>query len=431
MKLVSVILAAGKGTRMKSKLPKVLHPLLGAPILEHVLDACAALDPDCQVVVVGHDHEKVESSFEGRGISWAHQKDQRGTGHAAAVGVEAAREFIDSNTDAGILILNGDLPLLGEHTLKSLVDLVRGDSEADGLVDKGADLAILTCKKQDPSGYGRIRRAPSGDLVDIVEQDDADEKTLAIPEVNVGTYFFRAAIFREFVAQITEDNAQGELYLTDVVVKAAQAGKKVATLEVEDEDETRQVNSRSELARVSQIVRDRILERLMDEGVTIVDPSTTHIEVGVTIGMDTTVHPFTVIRRGVAIGPACEVGPFCQLRPGTSLAERVKVGNFVEVKNSEIGAGSKAQHLSYVGDGTVGRNVNLGAGTIFANYDGRDKHRTTVKDDAFVGCGSVLVAPVTLGRGSVTGAGAVVLKNRDVPDGKTVVGVPARDLKES
>ncbi len=427
MKLVSVILAAGKGTRMKSDLPKVLHPLNGAPILEHVLDACAALHPDCQVVVVGYGHEKVESSFEGREISWAHQTDQRGTGHAAAVGVEAAREFIDSHPDAGILILNGDLPLLGEHTLKSLVDLVRGDD----LADDGADLAILTCKKQDPSGYGRIRRAPGGDLVDIVEQDDADEKTLAIPEVNVGTYFFRAAIFGEFVAQITGNNAQGELYLTDVVVKAAHAGKKVATLEVEDEDETRQINSRSELAQVSQIVRARILERLMEEGVTIVDPSTTHIEVGVTIGMDTTVHPFTVIRRGVAIGPSCEVGPFCQLRPGTSLAENVKVGNFVEVKNSEIGAGSKAPHLAYVGDGTVGRNVNLGAGTIFANYDGREKHRTTVKDNAFVGCGSVLVAPVTIGRNSVTGAGAVVLRNRDVPDGQTVVGVPARNLQKS
>ena len=169
----------------------------------------------------------------------------------------------------------------------------------------------------------------------------------------------------------------------------------------------------------------------MEAGVTIVDPSTTHIEVGVTIGMDTTVHPFTVIRRGVTIGPACEIGPFCQLRPGTSLAENVKVGNFVEVKNSEIGAGSKASHLAYVGDGTVGRNVNLGAGTIFANYDGREKHRTTVKDNAFVGCGSVLVAPVTIGRNSVTGAGAVVLRNRDVPDGQTVVGVPARNLKES
>lgn len=426
MKLVSVILAAGKGTRMKSNLPKVLHPLNGAPILEHVLDASAALHPDCQVVVVGYGHEKVASSFEGRDISWAHQTDQRGTGHAAAVGVAAASEFIDSHPDAGILILNGDLPLLGEHTLKSLVDLVRGDG-----ADDGADLAILTCTKQDPSGFGRILRAPGGDLVDIVEQDDADEKTLAIPEVNVGTYFFRAAMFREFVAQITGDNAQGELYLTDVVVKAAQAGKKVATLEVEDEDETRQINSRSELAQVSQIVRARVLERLMEEGVTIVDPSTTHIEVGVTIGMDTTVHPFTVIRRGVAIGPSCEVGPFCQLRPGTSLAENVKVGNFVEVKNSEIGAGSKAPHLAYVGDGTVGRNVNLGAGTIFANYDGREKHRTTVKDNAFVGCGSVLVAPVTIGRNSVTGAGAVVLRNRDVPDGQTAVGVPARNLQES
>lgn len=424
MKLVSVILAAGRGTRMKSDHPKVLHPLLGAPLLEHVLGASGALAPDCQVVVVGHEHEKVESAFEGRGISWALQEKQLGTGHAAAVGVEAAQEHLDGNADVGILILNGDLPLLGERTLQGLVDLV---DRVDG---GGADLAILTCAKDDPSGYGRIRRDSSGALIDIIEQNDADEKTLAIPEVNVGTYFFRAPVFQEFVAQITGDNAQGELYLTDVVVKAAQAGKKVATFEVEDEEETRQVNSRAELAQVSQIVRARILERLMEAGVTIVDPSTTHIEVGVTIGADTTVHPFTVIRRGVVIGPLCEVGPFCHLRPGTTLIEKVKVGNFVEVKNSEIGAGSKAQHLSYVGDGTVGRNVNIGAGTIFANYDGREKHRTTVKDDAFVGSGSVLVAPVTIGRGSVTGAGAVVLKNRDVPDGEIVVGVPARNLQD-
>lgn len=421
MKLVSVILAAGKGTRMKSDLPKVLHPLLGGPLLEHVLDASAALAPACQVVVVGHEREKVESAFAGRGISWAHQKEQLGTGHAAAVGVEAASHILASRPDAGVLILNGDLPLLRSRTLRRLAELVAG----------GADLAILTCCKEDPSGYGRIRRNASGRLVDIVEQGDADDATLEIPEVNVGTYVFRAPVFREFVAQITRDNAQGELYLTDVVVKAAEAGKKVATLEVEDEEETRQVNSRAELAQVSQIVRARILERLMNEGVTIVDPATTHVEIGVTIGMDTTIHPFTVIRRGVVIGPRCEVGPFCHLRPGTSLEERVKLGNFVEVKNSEIAAGSKAQHLSYIGDGTVGRDVNIGAGTIFANYDGRSKHRTTIKDNAFIGSGSVLVAPVTVGRGAVTGAGAVVLKNRDVPDGGTVVGVPARNLQES
>lgn len=407
---------------MKSNLAKVLHPLLGAPLLEHVLDVSARLDPAGQVVVIGHDRERVEHAFEGRGILWAHQEKQRGTGHAASVGVDAAREIIDGASESGVLILNGDLPLLGEGTLRRLIETCDGES---------ADLAILTCTKRDPTGYGRIRRDAKGELIDIVEQQDADEKTLTIPEVNVGTYFFRTPVFLEFVEEIGRDNSQGELYLTEVVVKSAQAGRKVVTVEVEDEKETVQVNSRADMAQVSQLLRARQLEKFMEEGVTIVDPATTYIEVGVTIGMDTTIHPFTVVRRGVHIGERSEVGPFCHLRPGTVLIENVKLGNFVEVKNSEIGPGSKVPHLSYVGDGTVGRDVNIGAGTIFANYDGRKKHRTVVKDGAFIGSGSVLVAPVTVGVGSVTGAGSVVLKNRDVPDGEVVAGVPARSLEKS
>jgi len=416
--LVTVILAAGKGTRMRSELPKVLHPLLGVPLLEHVLDSTVVLRPRIQVVVVGYCREAIEKAFPERGIVWAVQDPQLGTGHAAHCGVEAVAREVEREP-ADVLIVNGDLPLLRSETLRALLHRHR---------ESTADVTVLTCEKTDPTGYGRIFRTERGELWDIVEEPDADEATRRVREINVGTYVFRAQVFRECYSLIEQNNAQGEFYLTDVVVKAAQGGKKVATYTVADELEIAQVNSRADLARAGEILRQRLMEEYLGQGVTILDPRTTYIEKGVRIGRDTLILPFTMIERGVEIGPRCEVGPFTHLRPGTRLAEGTSIGNFVEIKNSSLGRDTKVRHLSYVGDAVIGEDVNIGAGAIFANFDGKTKNTTVVKDGAFIGSGTVLVAPVTVGKGAVTGAGAVVPKNHDVPDGGVVVGIPARPI---
>lgn len=418
--IVSVILAAGKGTRMHSDLPKVLHPLLGAPLLEHVLDSAEPLSPAQKVVVIGHARQHVQAAFPARGITWAVQDTQLGTAHAAHCGVEAILPVCDE--DPNVLILNGDLPLVRPETLKALLDEhVRSE----------AKVSILTCDLQAPAGYGRVVRSKEGFVVGIVEEKDADASTKLIQEVNVGIYVFRLSVFKEFYKRIGRENAQGELYLTDVVVQAARAGRKVATFKVACEREVAQVNSRAELARASQLLRERILDNYMLEGISIDDPASTYIEKGVRIGLESRIYPFTVIHRGVEIGERCEVGPFAHLRSGTRIADGGSIGNFVEIKNSTVGIGTKVRHLAYVGDGEIGAHVNIGAGTIFANYDGKAKHKTVVKDGAFVGSGTVLVAPVTIGSGAVTGAGSVVLRNHDVADGDVVVGVPAKTIKRN
>ncbi len=419
MNVVSVILAAGKGTRMRSERPKVLHELLGAPILEHVLRASGAVDPARQVVVVGHGRELVEEAFADRGITFVHQERQLGTGHAAKCAVDAVGD--DLPDDAGVLILNGDLPLLGSATLARLVERF----------ESGADVALLTCTKSDPAGYGRIvRNDSSSALAAIVEEKDADESTRGIPEVNVGTYLFRADVFRAAIAKIGTDNAQGELYLTDAVVRAADDGRRVDLVAVEDETETAQVNCRRELAEATDILRGRIVGALMDDGVTVCDPRSTYVEIDVEVAPDTVIYPFCVLRRGVRIGAQCEIGPFCHLRPNTVIENRVRIGNFVETKKSTIGAGAKVPHLTYVGDATIGEKANIGAGTIFANYDGVAKHPSTVGANAFIGSGSIIVAPVSIGDRAMTAAGAVVLKGRDVEDDEVVAGVPAKSLRK-
>lgn len=419
--LVTVILAAGKGKRMRSDHPKVLHPLLGAPLLDHVLEATQSTSPDLQVVVVGHGRQLVEAAFAGRGLIWASQEPQLGTGHAAHCGIERAlaEPVLCEGGDAEVLVLNGDLPLLRPETLLGILQAHRSEA---------ADVTVLSCQKRDPTGYGRILRTSQGRLHDIVEEPDADAETRRMREINVGTYVFRATVFREAYARIERNNAQGEFYLTDVVVAAARSGRRVATYAVEDEKEIAQVNSRQELALAGEILRKRILDGFMTDGVSVLDPASTYIETGVKIGRDTTILPFTVIERGVEIADRCRVGPFTHLRPGTRLAEGASIGNFVEVKNSTVGRETQVRHLSYVGDAAVGEKVNVGAGTIFANFDGRRKQTTVVGDGAFVGSGTILVAPVKVGRNAVTGAGSVVLRNQDVPDGAVVVGVPARPI---
>ncbi len=423
--LTLVVLAAGKGTRMRSELPKVLHPLLGMPLIEYAFEKGDALGVDRLVAVIGHGRERIQAQYDDRDVVWAIQDQQLGTGHAAHVGVEAFFASVDDEgaDDADVLIVNGDLPVLDPDTLRAMV------AHHD---DCGADLTVMTCDKGDyPFGFGRIVRGVDGEFQDIVEESDADEQTRTIPEVNVGTYLFKAGVFREFYQKIGTDNEQGEYYLTDVVVETARAGRKVETFEVEDEEETAQVNSQRELAEVTALLRERMVAWYLESGVKIDDPSSVYIERGVTIAPGAHLAPFCVLRRGVEIGPGCEVGPFAHLRPGTTLEDGASVGNFVEVKNSTLGKDSKARHLTYIGDGDVGADVNVGAGTIFANYDGNKKHRTVVKDRAFIGSGTILVAPVTVGTEASTGAGAVVLRNRDVADGDVAVGVPARSLKST
>jgi bifunctional UDP-N-acetylglucosamine pyrophosphorylase/glucosamine-1-phosphate N-acetyltransferase len=427
--LAVVVLAAGKGTRMRSEMPKVLHALLGAPLLEYAFDKSDGLDGDRAVAVIGWGRDQIQKHFEGRDVLWAVQEEQLGTAHAAHVGIEAlfAELAADSGLsedsgkgkDVDVLVLNGDLPLLGDETLARLIRQHR---------DEGASVTVLTCEKDVPTGYGRIVRAPNGQLTGIVEEADCDEATRALCEVNVGTYVFRGADFRKYYERIDTDNKQGELYLTDVVVEAAKDGARVEAVSVLDELETAQVNSQKELAAASAILREWIVDELLDSGVRVDDPANTYIERGVEIAPGAHIHPFCVIRRGVRIGAGCEVGPFAHLRPGSDLRAGAKVGNFCEVKNSILREASKTSHLSYIGDGDVGARVNIGAGTIFANYDGKNKHRIVVKEQAFIGSGTVLVAPVTIGERAQTGAGSVVLRGRDVEDDGVVVGVPARKL---
>lgn len=424
----AVILAAGKGTRMVSNTPKVLHPVLGQPLLGYVLEAVEAGGCTERVVVIGYGKEQVREVFQDRGVTWAEQDNQRGTGDAASIGVERVVELLESSKASPgtesqkVLILNGDLPLIRAETIQTLIE--RHDSA-------GVGVTILGCLRADPSGYGRIVREggrADGKFEAIVEHGDADEAVLAIREVNVGVYLFDLEVFRSAFARTGTDNAQGEYYLTDVVTEAAAAGHGVGIFSISDEAEVAQVNSRSDLAEVSGLLRRHILDELMANGVTIDDPDTTYVEKGVRIGQDCRILPFTYIHHGVEIESGTEVGPFSRLRVGTILRSGSSVGNFVEIKNSDIGSGTKVRHLSYVGDADVGDHVNVGAGTVFANYDGKKKHKTTVEEQVLIGSGTILIPPLKLGRGCKTGAGAVVTRGNDVPDGVVVVGVPARPL---
>lgn len=406
---------------------------MGEPLLEYAIEKADDLTPDRLAVVIGHGKDQILDDFSDRNyaensqICWAIQEEQLGTAHAAKVGIDAL--FPDGREDGykkaeEVLIINADLPLLRSMTLQRMIE---AHAEAN------ADVTVLTCIKDDPSGFGRIVRGKDGGdsdgrLIEIIEENDADEDSRTICEVNVGAYLLKPDVFFKYYESIGSENQQGERYLTDVVVEAARAGAKVETVAMEEEVETAQVNCQKELAAVQAIMKDRLIEEHLEAGVQIDDPSSTYIEKGAKIAPGAQIHPFCVIRRATEIGPGCKVGPFSHLRPGTLLQAGAKVGNFVETKNSRLGSGSKTSHLSYIGDGDVGERVNIGAGTIFANYDGKNKNKIQIEDDAFIGSGTILVAPVTIGKEARTGAGAVVLRGRDVPDGETVVGVPARQL---
>jgi bifunctional UDP-N-acetylglucosamine pyrophosphorylase/glucosamine-1-phosphate N-acetyltransferase len=436
MSLSIVILAAGQGKRMKSDLPKVLQPLAEKPLLGHVIDTAKALGADDIHVVYGHGGDAVRERFRNEELKWALQAEQLGTGHALAQAMPGIAD------DHQVLVLYGDVPLIRRSTLEQLV-AQSGDKS----------IGLLTLKLADPSGYGRIVRDGAGNVVRIVEQKDANTKERAINEVNTGLMAMPARQLRQWLAALKNDNAQGEYYLTDVIVSAVRAGMTIGTVLAPTEAEVLGVNDKVQLAQLEAALRAERATELMVQGVTLADPARIDIRGKVTVGRDvfidvnvvlqgsvtlgdrvrigpncvlrdcsiaadTEIHPNCVIDRAT-VGPRNVIGPFARLRPDSVLHEDVHIGNFVEVKKSEIGAGSKANHLTYLGDASVGRKVNVGAGTVTVNYDGVNKHRTEIGDGAFVGSGSMLIAPVKIGANANTGAGSTI--TRDAPEGKLTV----------
>ena len=422
--LTAVILAAGHGTRMRSRTPKVLHPLCGRPMIDWVLSAVTeAGAKDVKVIVSPHQVD-LAAHLEGR-AEIVYQREARGTAHALQQ--VPAKELSKSD----VLVVNGDAPLLTAATVRRLVDAHR---------ESGAPATIASV--EDPRrDDGRIVRAADGSFERIVERKDAtDEQRKSIHEVNVGIYCFKGAALVEALAHVTDDNKAGELYLTDVLLHL----RPVTILKIEDPNEAIGVKDRVRLAEATALMRRRVLEQLMLGGATIVDPDTTFIDATVTIGEDTVVEPFSVIKGSTVIGQECRIGPyvhiedakigdrsdcgpFAKLRPGTEIADDVHIGSFTELVRTSVGRGSRVPHVSYLGDTDLGEDANIGAGTITANFDGVNKNRTVIGDGAFVGVDTMLVAPVKLGKGSRTGAGSVV--TRDVPDGATAVGVPARVVR--
>ncbi|OLN28183.1 bifunctional UDP-N-acetylglucosamine diphosphorylase/glucosamine-1-phosphate N-acetyltransferase GlmU [Desulfosporosinus metallidurans] len=425
--LVAVIMAAGKGTRMKSKLPKVMHSLAGQTLLEHVLNAANQVGIERPLVVVGHGREVVEASLSGR-AEIVVQTEQLGTGHA----IMQALPFLEGVQT--VLVLSGDQPLLKPETLRALIELH---------TTRGSSATVLTAYMDQPFGYGRVIKRGE-DLAKIVEEKDATPDERQIREVNTGTYCFEGSALKDALTKITPQNAQGEYYLTEVFDVFLRQGKKMLTYCTGDSHEALGINSRAQLAQAEAIFRERILEHWMTEGVTIVDPSSTFIDAEVEFEQDVRILPFTrlmgktriaedavlgpqtslenctvgcgsevtyTVAKDASIGEHCHIGPFAYLRPGTKLEAEVKVGDFVEIKNSWIEKGSKVPHLSYIGDTHIGKSTNIGAGTITCNYDGRNKYPTKIGDHAFIGSNTNLVAPLEVGDHAVTGAGSTITKN--------------------
>lgn len=427
----AVILAAGKGKRMHSSRPKVLHELAGKPLVQYVAEAALAAGLAPVVVVIGHGGEEVQGAL-GEGFLYAWQKEQLGTGHAVMQAMEVLPPEVEQ-----VVVLAGDVPLLTATTVQGLVE------EFTKAQAKGA---VLTACLADPSGYGRVVRQGDRLVARIVEHGDASPEELAIQEVNSGIYCFERAALAECLQALRPDNVQGEYYLTDVVQLMGRRDWPVVAYRVEDPQEIMGINNRVQLAEAESIMRRRLNTKLMLAGVTMIDPSTTYIDAGVEIGQDTVIHPFTILRgktrigRGCTVGPQvnlrdttlgdeveirytvaeeakigdqAKIGPFAYLRPGTVLGRGVKVGDFVEIKKSFIDEGSKVPHLTYIGDAVIGKSVNVGAGTITCNYDGQQKHQTVIEDGVFIGSNSNLVAPIKIGANAYVAAGSTLTS--DVP----------------
>ena len=427
--LNAIILAAGKGTRMRSALPKVLQPLAGKPLLHHVLDTVAQLAPKRQVVIAGFGLETVQASCVGRQIEWVVQAEQLGTGHAVK---QALPQIADHET---VLILYGDVPLISATTLNRLV----------GLIDATHPLALLTIELDQPKGYGRIVRNMAHKMLSIVEEKDATEAQKNIREVNTGMMAVAGKQLKDWIGRLKNHNAQGEYYLTDIVAMAVEDGFNVRSTLADSEMEVLGVNDKQQLAALERMYQRCLVTALMQQGVTVMDPERVDIrgqvQVGqdvsidvnvvisgkvvlghrvsigagcvlnnVTLGDDVVLAPYSVLDNCV-IGNSSRVGPFARVRPGTVTQDHTHIGNFVELKNAQLGKGAKVNHLSYIGDASLGEKVNIGAGTITCNYDGVNKYRTDIGDGAFIGSNSALVAPVKIGAGATIGAGSVITKD--------------------
>ena len=429
--LVTVILAAGKGTRMKSKLPKVLHKVAGKSMLQHVLDAATKAGSKRNVVVVGFGGDTVKEAI-GDQAEFVVQAEQLGTGHA----VKQAAPLL-SKEKGTVMVLCGDTPLVTADLISKLYE---------GHKAAGAKATVLTAIMPDATGYGRIIRTAEGNVARIVEQKDATEEERQVKEVNSGIYCFECKELFEALEKVGCDNAQGEYYLPDVLGILREQGEKIWAVAADDYESTLGINSRVQLSGAEKILRRRKNIELMDNGVTLMDPDSTFVDADVEVGPDTVIYPFTWLEGNTKIGANCEIGPNCRfsnvtigdgvkghfayghdcivddgvdfgpyvhLRPNTHIGKDVHIGNFVEVKNSNIGEGTKLPHLQYIGDADVGSHVNCGCGTVTVNYDGKNKHRTVIGDNAFVGCQTALVAPVTVGEGAYIGAGSTITK--DIP----------------
>jgi len=438
--LLALVLAAGKGTRFKSDRIKVLHPLLGRPMIRLVVDCVQALRPETVTLVVGHQRETVMEELSSRRVEYVVQKDQRGTAHA----VLSAAAILRKKQDKDLLVINGDLPLIRPETLRPLVKQHRREENA---------LTFLAAEMEDPTGFGRIVSGGDG-TIRIIEEREATAAQRKIKEVNVGVYLFRVRDLLEALPRISDKNRKREFYLTDIIEIMSASGKKVGTCRAPGEQEIVGINERLELARAAEILRLRKLRALAESGVTILDPAGTWVDLDVRIGRDTILYPSVFLEGRTRIGEGCtlypfvhirdsrvedgaeilsstvveesrvgknaRVGPFAHLRPKSVVGEGARVGNFVEMKNTVFGKRSKAGHLSYLGDSVVGEEANIGAGTITCNYDGERKHRTRIGDKAFIGSGVELVAPVKIGKGAYVGAGSTITK--DVSDGALAVG---------
>ena len=443
--LAVAVLAAGKGTRMKSDLPKVLQPLAGATLVERVLASCGSLQPQRQLLIVGHQAERVEQSLAHKaGLEFVLQQPQNGTGHAVQQLLEPLADF-----DGDLLVLNGDVPLLREQTIALLLERHR---------NSGAAVTLLSARLSDPTGYGRVFADAAGAVSAIVEHRDCSDEQRRNNLTNAGIYCFNWAKLKAVLPKLSSDNDQGELYLTDTVAMLSPA----MHLEVADADEINGINDRLQLAQCEAVIQERLRRHWMAEGVTFVDPASCTLSDGTRFGRDVLVEPQchfrgnNMIGNGCRIGPGsliensqlgqrvevlhsvlrdavvaddCAIGPFAQLRPGAELAANCRVGNFVEIKKAKIGGGSKVNHLSYIGDAELGENVNVGAGTITANYDGVNKHRTVIGSGSKTGANSVLVAPIQLGSNVTVGAGSTLTK--DVPDGALALGRAKQLMKEN
>lgn len=452
-----LIMAAGLGTRMKSNLAKVLHKIDGRPLINHVCETALTLKPRRIYVVVGHQADDVKTAVlnenDAQVFEFAFQEQQLGTGDA----VNAAREFLE-NADSTLLVLSGDVPMIRAETLERLVQ------KHDEHRGRGAACTVLTVRLKDPTGYGRVVRDENGAFEKIVEQKDASDEEKMVDEINSGIYCFYTRKLFTALSQVENNNAQGEYYLTDVPSILREQGDDVAIFLCDDPREVEGVNDRWQLAEMEKVIRRRTIETLMlDKGVTFIDPKRSYVSSRSRVGRDTVLHPNVtvegesvigegcIIRSGVRItnsqigngveirdncfitdsivGDNCTVGPMAHLRGHAVMIEGSKVGNFVELKKTNLGRGSKASHLTYLGDATIGENTNIGAGTITCNYDGKNKHETHIGDNVKIGSDTMLVAPLKVGDGASTGAGSVV--TRDVEPEDVVVGVPARTIKSN